>query len=406
MSVLPGIDVLLSRRFVGRQHLDLLAGRRVGLIGNASAVTHDLTSDVDALRRTPDVQLAALFGPEHGFYAVAADGAAVGSTVDSHTRLPVHSLYGEECKPTAETLTGIDVLVFDIQSVGVRFYTYVTTLLYVMQAAAEYGVPLVVCDRPNPIGGEVVEGPILERGFESFVGPGQLPIRHGMTVGELARLYNKAWEIGADAAHPCDLTVVPCAGWKRAMWFDDTGLPWVPPSPAMPWPATAIVYPGTCLIEGTNLSEGRGTALPFHLVGAPWIDGWRLAKALNQLDLPGVRFRSATFWPATHKWAGRRCGGVQLHVNDRQAFRPVTVGLHLIATVKALYPNEFAWRKDGERAGDEGAKNDRLHIDLLAGTDKVRRALDDGVRVADLIASWKDELDQFVQMCRPYYLYE
>jgi uncharacterized protein YbbC (DUF1343 family) len=211
MSVLPGIDVLLRRRFAGRQHLDLLVGRRVGLIGNASAVTHDLTSDVDALRRTPDVQLVALFGPEHGFYAVAADGAAVGSTVDSHTRLPVHSLYGEECKPTAETLTGIDVLVFDIQSVGVRFYTYVTTLLYVMQAATEYGVPLVVCDRPNPIGGEVVEGPILERGFESFVGP-DCTTKPGKSVWMLRIRAISRWCRVPAGSERCGSTTLACHG--------------------------------------------------------------------------------------------------------------------------------------------------------------------------------------------------
>jgi uncharacterized protein YbbC (DUF1343 family) len=386
MSVLPGIDVLL------RQRLDLIADRRVGLISNASGVTHDLTSNVDALRRAPNVQLAALFGPEHGFYTLAADGAAIESSVDPHTGLPVYSLYSEVRKPTTETLAGLDVLVFDIQSVGVRFYTYVTTLLYAMQAVAEQGLAFIVCDRPNPIGGEIVEGPVLERGFGSFVGPGRLPIRYGMTVGELARLYNEAWDVG------CDLTVVPCAGWQRAMWFDDTRLPWVPPSPAMPWPATALVYPGTCLIEGTNLSEGRGTALPFHHIGAPWIDGWRLAETLNRLDLAGVRFRPVSFQPAVDKWAGQRCGGVQLHVIDHRTFRPVTVGLHLVATVRNLYLNKFAWREGGE-------EGDHTYIDLLTGTDKVRRALESGVSVVDLVASWADGLDQFVRASRPYYLY-
>lgn len=386
MLVLPGIDVLL------RERLDLVANRRVGLISNVSGVTHDLTSSVDALQRAPNVQLTALFAPEHGFYTLVADGAAVESSVDLHTGLSVYSLYGEVRRPTTETLTGLDVLIFDIQSVGVRFYTYITTLLYAMQAVAEQGLAFIVCDRPNPIGGEIVEGPVLERGFESFVGPGRLPTRHGMTVGELARLYNEAWDVG------CDLTVIPCAGWQRAMWFDDTGLPWIPPSPAMPWPATALVYPGTCLIEGTNLSEGRGTALPFHYIGAPWIDGWRLADALNRLDLPGARFRPASFRPTADKWAGRLCGGVQLHVVDRRAFRPVTVGLHLIATVRSLYPDRFAWREGGEEGG-------HITIDLLTGTDKVRWALESGVSVADLAASWADGLDQFVRASHPYFLY-
>ncbi len=386
MSVLPGIDVLL------RERLDLIADRRVGLISNASGVTHNLSSDVDALRRAPNVQLAALFGPEHGFDTLAADATPVESSVDPRTGLPVYSLYGDARKPATETLAGLDVLVFDIQSVGVRFYTYVTTLLYAMQAAAGQGLAFVVCDRPNPIGGEIVEGPVLERGLESFVGPGPLPIRYGMTVGELARLYNEAWGVG------CDLTVVPCAGWRRAMCFDDTGLPWVPPSPAMPWPSTALVYPGTCLIEGTNLSEGRGTALPFHHIGAPWIDGWEVARALNRLDLPGVRFRPVSFQPAADKWAGQRCGGVQLHVTDRRAFRPVTAGLHVVATVRSLYPGKFAWR--------EGIENlDHVTIDLLTGTGKVRRALESGVSVVDLVASWADGLDQFVRASRAYLLY-
>ena len=383
MPVLPGIEILLGQR------LDLVAGRRVGLISNASGATRDLVSAVEALRQASDVQLVALFGPEHGFHAAAADGAAVGSTIDSRTGLPVHSLYAEVRKPTPEMLAALDVLVFDLQSVRVRFYTYITTLLYAMQAAAEHGLVFVVCDRPNPIGGVVLEGPVLERGFESFVGPGPLPISHGMTVGELARLYNEAWGVS------CDLTVVPCAGCRREMWFDDTGLPWVPPSPAMPWPETTLVYPGTCLIEGTNLSEGRGTALPFHQIGAPWIDGWRLATTLNLLDLPGVRFRPVVFRPTADKWVGQRCGGVQLHVTDRGTFRSVTVGLHLLATVQSLYPHKFAYR-------ESSVEGRRRHIDLLTGTDRVRRALDDGVSVDDLVASWVHELDQFAQASRSY----
>jgi uncharacterized protein YbbC (DUF1343 family) len=386
MSVLFGIDVLRSQR------LDLIAGRRVGLISNASGVTSDLTSTVDALRRAPGVQLSALFGPEHGFSAIAADGAPVSSEVDARTGLPVYSLYGEVRQPTAEMLAEIDLLIFDIQSVGVRFYTYITTLLNSMRAAAEHGLSFVVCDRPNPIGGEIMEGPLLEQGFESFVGPGPLPIRHGLTIGELARLYNQAWGVG------CDLTVIPCAGWRREMWYGDIKLPWVPPSPGMPWPETAMVYPGTCLVEGSNLSEGRGTTLPFHLVGAPWIDGHRLARTLNQCELPGVRFRPVNFQPAADKWAGEMCGGVQLHITDRNSFRPVSVGLQMLATVKALYPEELAYRKS--------SRNDqRPYIDLLAGTARVRVALDDGVRVTDLVASWAGELDEFARMAHELHLY-
>jgi uncharacterized protein YbbC (DUF1343 family) len=289
-------------------------------------------------------------------------------------------------------LDGVDVLVFNIQTVGVRFYTYITTLLYTMQAAAEHGLAYVVCDRPNPIGGEILEGPVLQNGYESFVGPGPLPIRHGLTVGELARLYNEKWGVG------CDLTVVPCAGWRREMWFDDTGMPWVPPSPAMPWPATAVVYPGTCLIEGTNLSEGRGTALPFHLLGAPWIDGPLLAEELNLLDLPGVRFHGVTFQPTADKWTGQRCGGVQLHVTDRMAFRPVTAALHILATIRSLYPGRFEFRAS---SGDESV----AYIDLLTGTDGVRRGLLDVTPVSDIASTWQDDLDSFFSTAQGFHLY-
>jgi uncharacterized protein YbbC (DUF1343 family) len=386
MTVLFGIDVLVNER------LDLIRGRRLGLISNASGVNRDLRSGVDALLCEPGVTLITLFGPEHGYGAAAPDGAPVASGVHPHTGLPVFSLYGDVRKPTADMLEGLDVLMFNIQCVGVRFYTYVTTLLYSMQAAAEHGLAYIVCDRPNPIGGEIVEGPVLEPGFESFVGPGPLPIRHGLTVGELARLFNEEWGVG------CDLTVVPCVGWKRDMWFEDTGLPWAPPSPAMPWPQTATVYPGLCLLEGTNLSEGRGTALPFHLAGAPWIDGHLLAEELNQLELPGVHFRGVTFQPTSGKWAGKRCGGVQLHVTDREGFRPLTAALHLLRMVQDLYPEEFAYPASGSDAS-------RPCIDLLAGTDQVRLGLRDGASVPDLVASWGEEQDRFVQVARKHALY-
>jgi uncharacterized protein YbbC (DUF1343 family) len=386
MSILFGIDVLLSQR------LDLIAGRRVGLISNASGVTRDLASNVDALRSATGARLVALFGPEHGFSAIAADGAPVSTAVDARTGLPVYSLYGEVRQPTAEMMAEIDVLVFDIQAVGVRFYTYITTLLNSMQAAAERGLSFVVCDRPNPIGGEILEGPLLEQGFESFVGPGPLPIRHGLTIGELARLYNDAWGAG------CDLTVIPCTGWRRDMWYGDTGLPWVPPSPGMPWPETAVVYPGTCLVEGSNLSEGRGTTLPFHLVGAPWIDGHRMAEAMNELSLPGVIFRPVLFKPAADKWSGQRCSGVQLHVTDRASFRPVTAGLHLLAIAQSLYRENLVYRTSGRHS-------EHPHIDLLAGTARVRAALKDGENIHDLVASWADELDDFARMAREIHLY-
>ena len=379
MSILPGIDVLLNQR------LDLIAGRRVGLISNAMAVTRDLTGAVDALLQKPEVQLVALFGPEHGFSGGAHDAMPVASSKDARTGLPIHSLYGDQLKPSPEMMKGIDLLVFDIQEVGVRFYTYMTTLLYAMQAAAEHDLPVVVCDRPNPIGGEVVEGPMLTPGFESFVGCGPLPVRHGLTIGELAKLFNTTWGVG------CDLNVIPCTGWRRDMWFDETRLPWVPPSPGIPKLETAVVYPGTCFIEGTNLSEGRGTALPLEVIGAPWVDPWTLADSLNDLGLAGVRFRPAFFEPTASKWVDQPCSGVQVHVLDRNTFRPVTMGMHLVATIRALYADHFAWQLP--------------HFDQLAGTDRVREQINVGTPVPEIEAGWQQELAEFAGQRQKVLLY-
>jgi uncharacterized protein YbbC (DUF1343 family) len=255
-----------------------------------------------------------------------------------------------------------------------------------MQAAGEQGIPVIVCDRPNPIGGELVEGPILEAGFESFIGPGPLPIRHGLTIGELARLYKEVW--GVD----CDLTVVPCRGWQRSMWFDQTGQVWVPASPGMPTFNTTVVYPGTCLIEGTNLSEGRGITSPFEMLGAPWLDGWTLADTLNGLKLLGVKFRPVQFQPTDNKWQGQVCNGVQLHVLDRTVFRPVTATLHLLAAIKAAHPDDFAWRLP--------------HLDRLAGTDQLRLQLDAGESVASIVAGWAAGQANFEVQRQQVFLYD
>ncbi|MDH7486441.1 MAG: DUF1343 domain-containing protein [Anaerolineae bacterium] len=387
--VRPGLEVLLARR------LDLLRGQRVGLITNPTGVTPELEGAAEALLRR-GVKVTALFAPEHGLQASAPDGAAVASGRDRRTGLPVYSLYGETLQPTAQMLREVDVLLFDIQDVGVRFYTYVWTMSYAMEAAAATGMPFIVLDHPNPLGGQIVEGPSLEPACASFVGRAAIPLRHGLTVGELARLFNEHPGIaGARASDSflrtpigAELTVIPMEGWRREMWYDATGLPWVPPSPAMPTPETATLYPGTCLLEGTNLSEGRGTALPFQQIGAPWVDGYALADALNALNLPGVRFRPVRFQPTASKWAGQECEGVHLHVTDRQALRPVTAGLQLIAAVRALHPDRFAWR---EPEAEEG----RWHFDLLMGTDKVRRQLETGVPVEAIVAGWEAERADF-----------
>lgn len=382
--VRTGLDCLIGKS----RHL--VDGQRVGLITNASAVTGNVIPAVDALQTT--CALTALLSPEHGLSAHEADGACVASSIDPHTGLPVYSLYGESRSPSAEALSSVDILVFDIQDVGARFYTYIWTLSYILEAAADAGIPLIVLDRPNPIGGQVVEGPILEPDCSSFVGRYLLPIRHGMTMGELARLFNTQRNLGAD------LTIVQMEDWQRSMWFDQTGLPWVPPSPAMPKLETATVYPGLCLLEGTNISEGRGTATPFESIGAPWIDAHRLADTLNDLALPGVRFRPTFFVPSSSKHRGQTCQGTYVHVTNRQAFRPLCTGLHIIHTIRNLWPQEFAWLETSW----EGYPP---HFDLLIGNGWVRRAIDQGQSVADIIARWQEPLAEFDALRQRYVLY-
>jgi uncharacterized protein YbbC (DUF1343 family) len=385
MRVLTGLDCLIAGEATQ------LKSKRVGLATHPAAVTGDLTDSVAALLRC-GVMLTALFGPEHGFSGAVADGQQVQDAVHRNTQLPIYSLYGTTQELTPDMLADVDVLVFDMQDVGVRFYTFISTLFYVLKGAAKANVPVVVLDRPNPINGVTREGPVLTPGFGSFVGVLPIPLRYGLTMGELAYYMNHTQGLNAE------LTVIPMAGWRRGQWFDETGLPWVPTSPAMPHFSTTQVYPGMCFLEGTNVSEGRGTALPFEVCGAPWIGGEALATSMNALALPGARFRPTQFVPTASKFAGEVCEGVQIHVVDREAFRPVRVGLHLLAALKALYPEDFAWLSQSW----EGA---HPHIDLLAGTDQVRRALDGGADVADLVGGWADAVADFEKISRQYWLY-
>lgn len=385
MNIKPGLQVLLE------DQLRLLQGRRVGLVTQPAAVLPDLTACVDALRQA-GVRLTALFGPEHGFGGAAADGLAVADAVDPRTGLPVFSLYGPVKEPTAAMLADVDVLVFDMQDVGVRFYTYLSTLYHLLRGAARHSRPVIVLDRPNPIDGLTLEGPVVQPGYESFVGVVPVPIRHGMTLGELARYFCAEFAIGAD------LTVVPMQGWRREQWFDETGLPWVPTSPAMPHLSTATVYPGLCFVEGTNLSEGRGTALPFELCGAPWLDGYELAAALNRLDLPGVRFRPVCFEPSASKHAGLLCQGVQVHVGDRRRLRAVEVGLHVISACRQQAPEQFQFLPTSW----EGQPP---HFDLLAGSPSLRTGLLAGEPVAALAGAWAVELAAFAEYRTRYLLY-
>lgn len=354
-----------------------LGSARVGLVANPTAVNRGLDHAVDLLHRSPAVDLRCLFGPEHGLRGSAQDMAAVADYTDPATGLPVASLYGDtlaSLSPTPEQLARLDVLLFDVQDVGARYYTYGATLALCMRAAAASGVKVVVLDRPNPIGGVAVEGGGLDEGLENFCGLYPTPQRHGMTLGELARLYNETFGIG------CELDVAACEGWSRSAYYDQCGLPWVMPSPNMPTPDTALVYPGMCLLEGANLSEGRGTTRPFELFGAPFIDGPRLAEELRRHDLPGVVFRPCVIEPAFHKFRGQRCGALQLHVSDRNAFEPYRTGLAVLVAVRKLWPESFAWREEPyEFRADVPA------IDLLTGRAAVRQAIDEGAALEDVV---------------------
>ena len=368
-----------------------IAGKRVGLITNPSGVDSELRSTAERLGARPDTELAALFGPEHGIRGDHQDGVTVDPTVDPRTGVTVHSLYATGRQPDPDVLTQLDALLFDIQDVGVRFYTYLYTMSLAMEACARCGLLFVVLDRPNPLGGEIVEGNMLDPSFASFVGKYPLPVRYGMTIGELACLMNDEFGIGAP------LQVVPMDGWRRAHYWQDTGLHWVPPSPNMPTPATALVYPGTCFVEGTNLSEGRGTTKPFEQIGAPFIDGWRLADILNERQLPGVVFRAVHFVPSCGTYREQLCSGVQLHVGDRDGFRPVATGFELLAAALRHWPGDFRWHLPAT-----GIHN----FDKLAGTDRVRMALDGGMDVETLTQAWEDERDGFAQIRRAYLLYD
>lgn len=353
--------------------------KRVGLITNQTGVDSSLVLTMDKLRTAPDVKLTALFGPEHGLLGQAQAGEKVSSGPQAF------SLYGENRAPTDEMLQDVDLLVYDIQDVGVRFYTFTSTMFESMKAAARKGIPFVVLDRPNPIGGIMVEGPVLEAGHESFVGIYRLPIRYGMTIGELARF------LAGETGLQLDLRIIPMEGWDRAEWYEATGLAWVFPSPNMPTIDTAVVYPGFCLVEGTNLSEGRGTTKPFELFGAPWLNAPQLATRMNNLQLPGVRFRVQSFTPTFSKHAGESCSGLQLHVTDRNSFSPVRTILHLLREVRLMHPEEFSFI---ERS-----------FDRLAGNSWIREMLAEGREVEEIEARWQPELQEFLKRRAEYLLY-
>ncbi|GAM12950.1 alternate gene name yzbB [Mesobacillus selenatarsenatis SF-1] len=372
-------------------HKDLIKGKRVGLITNPTGVDQNLNSVVDLLFNDPDVELTALYGPEHGVRGSAQAGAYVEYYIDEKTQLPVYSLYGKTKKPTPDMLENVDVLLFDIQDVGTRFYTYIYTMAYAMEAAKENDIPFIVLDRPNPLGGQKVEGPVLETEYKSFVGNYEIPLRHGMTVGELARLFNEEFNIGAN------LTVVEMDRWKRTMNYDDTPLEFVMPSPNMPTLDTAFVYPGAALIEGTNVSEGRGTTKPFELIGAPFINSDDLSAKLNSLNLPGVKFRAASFTPTFSKHAGKLSHGIQIHITDQDSFEPIVTGLHIVKTIHDMYPENFQFRAEDSRGIS--------FFDLLTGNGWIREEIEAGTSVEDIQNMWEAELNEFKQVREKYLLY-
>lgn len=374
-----------------REPQTILRGRRVSLVTHAAAVTPDFVSSVDTLLQS-NVRVTALFGPEHGFDGAGADAKAIDHAVDARTNLPVYSLYGATKEPHADMLADVDVLVFDMQDVGARFYTFISTLDYILRAAEKFGKPVIVLDRPNPINGIDMEGPLVDAGLESFISHIPVPIRHGLTTGELARF------IAHTRHRDVELEIIPLRGWERRMWFDETKLPWIPLSPGMPRFETTLVYPGMCLLEGTNVSEGRGTALPFEICGAPWLDGYALAHALNQLDLPGARFRPHAFTPTDSKHRGVKCGGIQIHVTDRAALRPVVVGLHVLAACRAQNPERFEFLATSW----EGTPP---HLDLLTGTARVRQGLLAQEPIRAITANWENIAAEFRDACAFALLY-
>jgi uncharacterized protein YbbC (DUF1343 family) len=382
---------------LGSEHLirsGALAGRRVGVVCNPASVDHELRHVADHVRDSGGT-LAALFGPQHGVHSDVQDNMVeTGHGRDELRAVPVYSLYSETREPTAEMLEGVDTLVVDLQEVGTRIYTYIYTMANCLRAARRNGVKVIVCDRPNPIGGAAVEGPVLERGFESFVGLFPIPMRHGMTIGELARLFNDHFGIGAD------LDIVPMTGWRREMYHDDTLLPWVLPSPNIPTLDSAIVYPGTVLFEGTNISEGRGTTRPFELVGAPWIAADHFSGEMNRLDLPGVRFRPVVFEPTFQKHARLPCGGCQVHVLDRRVFRAVEAGVALLGAFRASDPGRFAWRPPPYEY-----EREKPPIDILAGSAALREQIERGIPAREIAASWEPAVAEFEKVRARFLLY-
>jgi len=383
------VEKLLAER------LDLLRGARVGLICNLASVTHELAHVADIFHGQDGIDLTALFGAQHGIRGDMQDNMVeTPHVIDKETGMPVYSLYSETREPTEEMLDKVDVLVFDMQDVGCRIYTYVYTLANCMRAARKYGKRVVVCDRPNPINGVQVAGAVLEPEYASFVGQFPIATRHGMTVCELAKMFNEHFGIG------CDVELVPMDGWERGQWLDQTDAPWVMPSPNVPTLDSATVFPGTVHLEGTQVSEGRGTTRPFELVGAPYIDAAEYARRLESIGLPGVYYRATYFQPTFQKHARVTCGGVQIHVTDRASFEPVISGVATVKLAYDMYPEEFRWKEDAYEY-----VYDKNPFDVISGTRKLRESIERGDSIEAIQESWRERLEEFRRLRKSFLLY-
>lgn len=395
--VRSGLDVLIA------DQSQMLQGKRIGLVTHAAAIDRNLRSSIDAIGKVPQSRLVRLFGPEHGLHGQAQDLIGVCDQEAQGVQTRVMSLYGKtftSLKPTPEQLQDLDLLIIDMQDIGSRFYTFQATMKYCLEVALPMGIAVTVLDRPNPLGGLQIEGPTIRRGYESFVGVYPMAVRHGLTIGELARLYFQEIQQEHSGRTIGDFHVIRCEGWTRSMYFDQCELPWVLPSPNMPTLDTAIVYPGQCLLEGTNLSEGRGTTRPFEICGAPWIDSVQLAKSMQGLELPGVVFRPVWFRPTFHKHAEVDCGGVQIHVLDRQTYRPVQTSLALLIELRKQSPERFAWRTETYEFVSEP-----IAIDLLFGSSRERLAIEAGESWQDIAGAWCADQEAFAAESRQFWLY-
>ncbi len=384
-TVLTGLDRF--SRYDARKY----RGARFGLLAHQASVSRELQHTIDVVTAR-GCHLRAVFAPEHGLSGTEQALRPVGS--ERLRRLPVYSLYGNQLRPTPEMLAGLDFFLFDLQDVGSRYYTYISTMLYCFRACGEANVEFIVLDRPNPIGGKVMEGNLIEPTHLSYVGIHPLPARHGMTVGEIALMFKDQLSLRGK------LTVIPMTGWKRDNWYDETNLPWVMPSPNMPTLDTATVYPGMCLLEGTNLSEGRGTTRPFELFGAPWLDSARVAQFLRGCRLPGLVFRETRFKPTFNTYSGEVCHGFQMHVVDRLRFKPYLTAIAILQGCRAIHKKKFAWRPPPYEY-----ETIKLPIDILLGSSSLRRMIENEIPIREIERGWREKLDVFARVRRHFLLY-